>query len=130
MMRNLDAVLVVGIITWGIYHLFELYARRKERLAFIEKLGEIKSFPDMGTLDLSFLKKKDTSFWSLRIALLMIGAGVGWIVAFFVKGIALSKEMMDLLGWHVREEIDLASVAIFGGIGLLIAYLIEQKNKQ
>ena len=32
--------LVVGIITYGIYSFFELIVRRKERIMFIEKIGE------------------------------------------------------------------------------------------
>ena len=32
--------LVVGIITLGIYKLFELFACRRERITLIEKLGE------------------------------------------------------------------------------------------
>ena len=32
--------LIMGIICAGIYGLFELFVRRKERLAIIEKIGE------------------------------------------------------------------------------------------
>ena len=36
--------IVVGIITLGIYKLFELFVGKKERLTMIEKLGEVRSF--------------------------------------------------------------------------------------
>ena len=40
MLDFLMVPLVVGIICAGIYGLFELFVRRKERLAIIEKIGE------------------------------------------------------------------------------------------
>ena len=37
--------IVVGIITLGIYKLFELFVGKKERLTMIEKLGDkVRSF--------------------------------------------------------------------------------------
>lgn len=39
-MDFITAPLIVGIITLGIYKLFELFACRRERITLIEKLGE------------------------------------------------------------------------------------------
>ena len=45
---------VVGIITLGIYKLFELFVRKKERLIIIDKIGD-KLTPDIlsGQIDFS-----------------------------------------------------------------------------
>ena len=40
MLDFISIPLVVGIVTLGIYKLFELFARKKERLSLIEKIGE------------------------------------------------------------------------------------------
>ena len=40
MMDFITAPLVVGFICLGIYALFELFVRRKERLLIIEKISE------------------------------------------------------------------------------------------
>ena len=39
--------LIMGIITLGIYKLFELFACRRERMAIIEKLGDKISAADL-----------------------------------------------------------------------------------
>ena len=40
MMDFITIPLVVGMITLGIYKLFDLFVRKKERLAIIEKIGD------------------------------------------------------------------------------------------
>ncbi len=40
MMDFISVPLVVGIVCAGIYGLFELFVRRRERLAIIEKIGD------------------------------------------------------------------------------------------
>ena len=42
--------LIMGIITLGIYKLFELFACRRERMAIIEKLGDKISAADWNCL--------------------------------------------------------------------------------
>ena len=46
-MDFITAPLIVGIITLGIYKLFELFACRRERITLIEKLGEKMSQTDL-----------------------------------------------------------------------------------
>ena len=44
-MSYITGWIVVGIITLGIYKLFELFVGKKERLTMIEKLGDrVRSF--------------------------------------------------------------------------------------
>ncbi|MDR1369731.1 MAG: hypothetical protein LBJ72_06355 [Dysgonamonadaceae bacterium] len=132
------AVLIVGIITLGIYRLFELYARRKERILMVEKFAENAKPVDLD-LSLLFFKKRQPiySTWALKISLLMIGIGLGAIIAFFIQYAMIG----DLLtqahdNWDIRRNLDgfketiyFSCVAMFGGIGLLTAYLIELKQQ-
>lgn len=120
--------LIVGIICAGIYGLFELYARRKERLAIIEKLGD--RLPVSGIDNhLSFPNYVGIkfSFNSLKLGCLLTGVGLGLLVGFF-----LSVIMGDLIReWHnsyqVVNVVYGASVLLFGGLGLLSAFVIEMR---
>jgi len=63
-------------------------------------------------------------FWPLRISLLLIGIGTGCLVAFFIR-INSSSDM----SWDLITLVNFASISMFGGIGLLIAYFIEQRKR-
>lgn len=120
--------LVVGIITAGIYGLFELFARRKERLAIIEKIGDrLEASAFEGKLGLpSYMR--NFSFSALKIGSMMAGIGLGLLVAFFIcLGVENNGGMPDS-GWGHREYASVvygASVLLFGGIGLLVAFVVE-----
>ena len=75
---------VVGIITLGIYRLFELFVRKKERLIIIDKIGD-KLTPDIlsGKIDFSTNIPK-FSFSALKFGCLFMGLGIGMLVAFAV----------------------------------------------
>lgn len=124
-MSYIAAIFIVGIICITIYGLFELFARRRERIAIIEKLGEGKTFGQIeGKFKLSF--GKSYSFMALRGACLMLGLGLGLLV-----GIALSYEMLGGTGdmnYTTREAQGViygGSVLLCGGLGLLVAFLLE-----
>lgn len=139
-MQELMAIVIVGIVTLGIYRLFELFVKKKERLAIIDKLGDrISSGEIEKALNFPVFRKINYSYssWALKISLLMIGVGLGAIIAFFIQ----YQVIGDLLlqnhdAWEVRrnlhgfqEIIYLSCIAVFGGIGLLSAYLIELKQR-
>ena len=135
-MGQLTAVFIVGIIVLGIYRLFELYARRKERVMMIEKLAENAKPIDLD-MNLPFLKANTPpSSWVLKISLLLIGIGLGSIIAFVIQYAVIGELLIKVHeNWEVRnnlrgfsEVIYFACIAVFGGIGLLIAYLIELKQ--
>lgn len=143
MQQVLVPILVVGIITLGIYRLFELFVRRKERMAIIEKLQnnvDISAFANK--MNLPFLgetKVRMSSSWSLRASLLLVGVGLGLLIAFFIE-LAVTNSMEPVFAsydYEVQRNINnsvgiiyLATVSLFGGLGLLIAYVIEQKNEK
>ena len=133
MMDFITVPLVVGIVTLGIYKLFELFVRKKERLSIIEKIGE-KFDASMIENKFSFPSKifKNFSFGSLKAGCLLMGVGLGLLVGFVIcistiRGYNLGS---DTINWGVRDTAGIvygASVLIFGGLGLIIAFIIEMK---
>ena len=132
-MRDLFPVLIVGIVVVGIYRIFELYARRKERMAIIERLGEQIKLSE-ANIDLSLpLFQKSESNGALKISLLLIGIGIGLIAAFCIDiaSVGVNWKGNDSTWYHrnTMEVVYFACISIFGGIGLLSAYFIERKHK-
>ena len=132
-MGDLTGIFIVGFIVLGVYRLFELFVRRKERMAIIDKLlGENIKFPETN-VDLNLpLFQKPKSNWALKLSLLLIGIGMGLMVAYFIEVSNVGVNRSDIPVWYGQKRMEvvyLASVAIFGGIGLLSAYFIEQKHK-
>ncbi len=92
-----------------IYGLVYLNARRKERMALIESGKDAKIFN----------MEKNVSP-SLKFALLMIGLALGALFGNIL-------ESATVLG----EEVSYFSmILLFGGIGLLVYYLIGQKKSR
>lgn len=122
--------LIVGLVCVGIYGLFELFVRKKERMAIIEKIGDkLDASAFEGKLKLpSYVGR--FSFSSLKMGCLLAGVGLGLLVGFFIT---FGFTMIDNCGsdsWLRREMISTAygaSVLLFGGIGLIIAFIIEMK---
>lgn len=130
MMDFLTAPLVVGIICASIYGLFELYVRRKERLAIIEKIGDkLDASAFEGKLGLpSYIRH--FSFSSLKAGCLLAGIGLGMLVGFIINtSLACNASFYDS-NWYQGEIAGTAygaSVLLFGGIGLILAFVIEMK---
>ena len=132
-MGEITAICIVGIITLGIYRLFELFVRKSERMVIIEKLGDIIKLSEAKVdLNLPFFQQTSGN-WALRISLLLTGIGIGLLLAVFLY-FALTIGDIDLMNsrdfQRNFEVVYFASVAVFGGIGLLVAYFIEQKNNR
>ena len=84
-MNFITAPLIVGIITLGIYKLFELFACRRERITLIEKLGEKMSQTDLelnGKICLPDFNRPQLSFGALKGGCLLLGVGLGLLVGF------------------------------------------------
>ena len=131
-MNGLVGAIIVGIIFFTIYRIFELFVRKNERASIIEKLGGQAKLSDANLdLNLPFFQKSSGSS-ALKISLLLIGIGIGLLVGF---GIEYASRAGDFSGndWNCQRifgVVYFASVAIFGGIGLLTAYFIERKNNR
>ena len=118
MMDFISVPLVVGIVCAGIYGLFELFVRKRERLAIIEKIGD----------------KLDASAFDGKLGLPhymrnFSGIGLGLLVGFIINMCMATNSYYDD-GWYRHEVAGTAygaSVLLFGGIGLIIAFVIELK---
>jgi hypothetical protein len=128
------APLVVGIISYFTYMVFELFVRRKERLLFLEKMGQNLMPPDLSVLKNQFSSLLPTfpkkSFTGLRAGCLLLGLGLGLFVGLTIcihlRGMELGQNH-----WEINSFFSVAygsSVLFFGGLGLVISYLIESKS--
>ncbi|MFR3330842.1 MAG: DUF6249 domain-containing protein [Odoribacter splanchnicus] len=125
-MNDLTAPIIVGIICATIYGLFELFARRRERITLIEKLVEIKSMGQIeGKIDFSF--GRSFSCWGLRGGCLLIGLGLGIIVAYFLQITTMHGGDIGIEIADRKQVIYSGCVLFFGGLGLLIAFILEYK---
>jgi hypothetical protein len=136
-MGDLTAIFIVGFLVFGTYKLFELFVRKGERLAIIEKLflpTENKEISGSIQLPNISFEKTDTNSWSLRISLLLIGVGLGCLLAFFTQYAMLDplSYIYDKSDWAIRNSVNelkaiilFSYISIFGGLGLLIAHIIE-----
>lgn len=137
MMDFIIAPLIVGIVTLGIYKLFELFVCKKERLTMIEKLGDKLNNGDIISnlsLNLNYSRSKFT-FGALKGGCLMLGIGLGLLLGFFICISAIPNYAYNGdFSWEMRQAINIiygACVLLFGGAGLLGAFLVEIKlNKK
>ena len=120
--------LVVGMITLGIYKLFELFVCRKERLTMIEKIGSTFD-ASMIQNKFSFPEKKLPVFGTLKIACLLLGVGLGLLIGFtLTESLGIKQMSRKNDNWHMQDTIGVvygASVLLFGGLGLLVAFILE-----
>lgn len=131
-MEFIYAPAIVWIITMGIYSIFELFARKKERLTMIEKLGD-KISPELleGKLKLNSLGRNP--FGSMKTGALLAGLGLGLLVGFLIANHyfpILTGEVDRAVRNQYNEMRGMiygASVLIFGGLALLAVFLIEYR---
>ena len=123
MMDFISVPLVVGIVCAGIYGLFELFVRKRERLAIIEKIGDkLDASAFDGKLGLPNYMR-NFSFSSLKAGCLLAGIGLGLLVGFIINMCMATNSYYDD-GWYRHEVAGTAygaSVLLFGGIGLIVA---------
>lgn len=140
-MEGLMAVLIMGIFTYGTYAIFELFVRRKERMALIDKMSSGIS-SDFSKIQLDLFKKEERRGWTIRIGCLLLGIGLGVGIVAFIDMNTIPQlsvqEYLSLEGndkWNIESSpvyrtINIlypASAIFFGGLGLIISYFIENK---
>ncbi|WP_165154592.1 DUF6249 domain-containing protein [Parabacteroides sp. ZJ-118] len=129
MMDFISIPLIVGIVCAGIYGLFELFVRKRERLAIIEKIGDkLDASAFDGKWGLSNYVR-NISFSSLKVGCLLAGIGLGLLVGFIINMCMATHSYCDA-DWYRQEVAGTAygaSVLLFGGIGLIIAFVLELK---
>ena len=126
---------IVGICTYGFYKFVELLVHRKERLMMIEKISEIQ---DAGKVNLGGIfgsnYNNSSRFVALRFGAILLGIGLGLLIGIIISQAMFGMRwdaMMD--NYDIRQAVGLvngASTLIFGGIALLICFLVEQKFRR
>lgn len=133
MMDFISIPLVCGVVFTAIYGIFELFVRKSERIKIIEKLGELNPNVVEGKIRFPGFVN-NFSFSALKAGALMAGVGLGLLVGFFINLGMLSNGNFTEEHWFRNEMMAVAygaSVLLFGGIGLLVAFALEMKiNKK
>ena len=122
------------VIFTTLYKIIELFGRRRERIMIIEKITELSKV-NLSSLDLSMGRSR---FNSLRVGCLLLGIGFGLSFAFWMlceatagKYIFGTYDEMRYFRIEIVGVVYLGCTTMFGGLGLLISYIIESvKNKK
>ena len=105
-MNDLEFIIPVAFFV-VVYGIFQLYVRRKERLALIEK-----------GLTAAIFNSESNVSPSLKYGIFCIGIAIG-----FLMGEILAEFT------HLNEGIAyLSMIFLFGGIGLVVYYFIAKKH--
>ena len=129
MMDFFTVPLIFGIVTYGIYKLFELFVCKKERLIILEKIN----FDAVGT---NYLKGYNSelpfSFSALKLGCLLLGLGLGIVIgilflAFNVETVRAFSEITNYNPYTLVSLIISGCVLLMGGAGLILAFIIEYK---
>lgn len=128
-MDFISVPLTCAIVFAAIYGIFELFVRKNERLKMIEKLGELN--PNLVEGKIRFPGfVNNFSFSALKAGALLTGVGLGLLVGFFINIGLLQSDINMEDHWFRNEMLGVAygaSVLFFGGIGLIIAFILEMK---
>ena len=125
-MIPLNCLIVFGTF----YKVVELFVRKRERLMLISKLTEISNVDFKGIT----LYHSGNKFTSLRLACLLMGVGLGFFVGFFLNLVTASGNLDTLTEWHFMDHIGgiiyVSCISFFGGLALLLSYIVERKAEQ
>lgn len=113
-------LLIPILISLGLFAMIFgiVYLKSRERMAMIERgMEPNNSLPR---------QRQNNPAFVLTFGLLLIGAGLGLFIAYFMDYFLFSNR------FHYVDTtaIYFAMIAIFGGLGLFISYLIESKSNQ
>lgn len=134
-MEQLMITVNVAIVFGVIYKLFELFVGRKERMMLIERLpmealtDEKRRNEYFASLFRGKIGGFPASSAALRLGCLLVGLGLGLLVGYCIV-INSQPEYFasDEVCNSVRETVSIiygASVLFGGGIGLIVAFVIE-----
>lgn len=119
MLDFITVPLVTFVVFYGIYSIFDLFVRRKERMEIIERMGD-KLDSDLLKLSFGFRQINKLSFSALKLGSLLCGIGLGLFIG------SLFASMFEMKMYLENAFIG-GSVLLFGGLGLIVAFVIELK---
>lgn len=126
MMDFITVPLVTGIVFLAFYKVIELFACRKERMAIIDKFDFSSSTNVFDSFDYGRLH---ISFSALKTGSLLIGIGLGMLIGLMLHLHITSIHDLDVFIGK-KELVGIAygaPVLLFGGLGLVVAFIIEMK---
>lgn len=123
----LAPVLVVAAITLGIYKLFELFVCRRERMMLLERMlaSDLKELPRF-----SYGWSLHFSFSALKWGCLLMGIGLGVLLGYTICWNTIPGFPGDNLYYASDSLVAIifgASILLLGGLGLVVAFLVELK---
>ena len=139
MMDFISIPITFAVGAYAFYKIVELFVRKKERLLIIDKLSSLEGVTSE-KLDFSKLFPQDKSdkgqFIALRFGSLIVGLGLGLMVGYFI-GVATNPNFASTLNhdgyYRMKESIEMiygASTLLFGGLGLVIGFMIEYRIRK
>ena len=102
---------------FGVFYIF-LITRNKERMALIEKV-------EKGANANLFYSEKQRFNWSkfaLKIGMFAMGIALGLIVGVLITTLLVTQR-------HIESPIYLSAIFFFGGLSLVLFYIIDRKSK-
>ncbi|MDE7387657.1 MAG: hypothetical protein K2M97_00230 [Muribaculaceae bacterium] len=121
---DLTSVLVTATVFYGIYKIIELFVRRGERMKLIDKITEL---PADRVADLNILRSTElpavdsvegsSRFLTLRWGSFAMGVGLGLILSVM--------PFFQYDDWRDRTATQSGCVLLFGGLALLVAFVVE-----
>lgn len=109
-MHGPEVLIPIVMFAGGFAMIFGIvYLRTRENMAMIEKGMNPKRYANM-----------PAPFRSLKLGLLLLGAGTGLLLAYFID--------LNTRTPHDPEPIYFALLAIGGGLGLVGSYAMEKKE--
>lgn len=126
-MSELTTIFVTGIVFLTIYKVFDLFVRRKERMALIEKINpETTGNINLNKLGSILNSSSDNRFSALKWGCLALGFGAGMLVGFFIY----INCPMAQKNWQLQDLMYGSLILIGGGLGLLCAFIVEMKLRK
>lgn len=131
MMDFITVPATCGVIFYFVYKVFELLVRRRERLSLIDKFSS--NAHDGGAINLPEIcfEKRGGQFLSLRFGAILLGIGFGIAVGFIVSSCIYPTGLLNMMqDWQKAGLSSLivgACTLFFGGLGMLISFVIERK---
>ena len=125
--------LTTGIVFLAFYKVIELFVCRKERMTIIEKIGDKLSTSSLtNELELFNYGGLHISFSALKTGCLLIGIGLGMLIGLLIHiYVASMNDLGTSIG--IRNMIEVAygaPVLLFGGLGLIVAFIVEMRVKK
>jgi peptidoglycan/LPS O-acetylase OafA/YrhL len=109
-MQGPEVLIPITLFAGGFAMIFGVvYLRTRENMAMIEKGMNPKRYANL-----------PAPFRSLKLGLLLLGAGAGLLLAYIIDHNTLTP--------HEPEPIYFALIAIGGGLGLIGSYAMEKKE--